>query len=84
METDHHTYITCHCGSSIIEQPFEQIWNVFMPILNHFEEMLTNSAPSEFRFNIKKNKNYNVFFFGKVIDLIVLFNVHIVKNFHLW
>jgi len=82
METDHHTYITCHCGTSIIEQPFEEIWNVLMSILNHFEEMLINLAPSKFRLNI--NKKFDSIFFVKVIDSIVLFNVHIVKSFHLW
>ncbi len=60
METDHHTYVTCHCGTGIIEQSFEEIWNVLMPILNHFEEMLTSLAPSKFRFHIN-NKKRNVF-----------------------
>jgi hypothetical protein len=83
METDHHTYVTCYCGTNIIEQPFEEIWNVLMVILNHFEEMLITLAPSKFRFNINILK-FDSFFFGKVIDLIGLFNVHIVKNFHLW
>jgi len=75
--------VTCHCGTSIIEQSFEEIWNVLMPILNHFEEMLTSLAPSKFRFHIN-NKKKRIFFFIKVVDLIVLFNVHIVKNFPLW
>jgi hypothetical protein len=60
METDHRTYISCHCGTSIIEQPFEEIWNVLMSILNHFEEMLITLAPSKFRLNIN-NKNSIVF-----------------------
>ncbi|CAF0830768.1 unnamed protein product [Adineta ricciae] len=46
LETDHRTFINCHCGTSIAEQSFEEIWNVLMPILNHFEEMFTQLAPS--------------------------------------
>ncbi|CAF0735438.1 unnamed protein product [Rotaria sordida] len=46
METDHRTYIICHCGTNIVEQSLEEIWNVLMPILNHFEAMLTNLAPN--------------------------------------
>ncbi|CAF4519735.1 unnamed protein product [Rotaria sp. Silwood1] len=46
METDHRTYIICHCGTNIVEQSLEEIWNVLMPILNHFEAVLTNLAPS--------------------------------------
>jgi hypothetical protein len=80
METDHHTYITCHCGTSIVEQPFEEIWNILMPILNHFEEMLTSLAPSKFASSRRKI----MFCFVKVIGLIGLFNVRIVKNFPLW
>jgi hypothetical protein len=54
METDHRTYVRCHCGTSIVEQSFEEIWNVLMPILNHFEEFLVNLAPSEFSINISE------------------------------
>ena len=54
METDHRTYIRCYCGTSIVEQPFEEIWIVLMSILNHFEDMLANLAPSKFMINIRK------------------------------
>jgi hypothetical protein len=83
METDHRTYIRCYCGTSIVEQPFEEIWNVFMSILNHFEDMLANLAPSKFIINIRKI-DFFLFFLKKVFDLIVRFNAHIAKNFHLW
>lgn len=53
METDHHTYIICHCGTSIVEQSLEEIWNVLMHILNHFEAMLIALAPSKFIFQDK-------------------------------
>jgi hypothetical protein len=46
METDHRTYVRCHCGTALTEQAFEEIWNVLMPLLNHFEDVLTNLAPS--------------------------------------
>ncbi|CAF3057785.1 unnamed protein product [Rotaria sp. Silwood2] len=46
METDHRTYVICHCGTNIVEQSLEEIWNILMPILNHFEIILTNLAPS--------------------------------------
>ncbi|UJR35944.1 hypothetical protein I4U23_028685 [Adineta vaga] len=46
IETDHRTFIKCHCGTAAAEQAFEEIWNVLMPILNHFEEMFTQLAPS--------------------------------------
>jgi hypothetical protein len=46
METDHHTYLICHCGTSLTDQPFEEIWNVLMPLLNHVEDLFTNLAPS--------------------------------------
>lgn len=62
METDHKTYIICHCGTSIVDQAFEEIWNVLMPILNHFEEMLTTLAPSKFRLESNENVFYSVFF----------------------
>ena len=42
METDHRTYIKFSCGTKIFEHAIEQIWNILMPILNHFEEMLIN------------------------------------------
>ena len=47
METDHQTYVICHCGTNIAEQPFEEIWNVLMPVLNHCEDMFTSLFPSE-------------------------------------
>ena len=47
METDHRTYIICHCGTTLVQQPFEEIWNVLMPILNHYEEMFVSLAPSK-------------------------------------
>ena len=50
METDHRTYIICHCGTSVVEQSFEEIWNVLMPILNHIEAMLMALAPSKYYF----------------------------------
>lgn len=46
METDHHTYIKCYCGTSIVEKSLEEIWSLLMSILNHIEEMFINFAPS--------------------------------------
>ncbi|CAF0907580.1 unnamed protein product [Adineta steineri] len=46
METDHRTYIKCHCGTSNLEKPFEEIWSLLMLILNHCEEMFLQTAPS--------------------------------------
>ncbi|CAF4532415.1 unnamed protein product, partial [Rotaria socialis] len=45
LETDHRTYFECRCGTSMVEQPLEEIWNLLMPILNHAEAMLTTIAP---------------------------------------
>ncbi len=39
--------MNCICGTSIIEKPFDNIWNVLMLILNHFEEMFRVLAPSK-------------------------------------
>ncbi|CAF2135119.1 unnamed protein product, partial [Rotaria magnacalcarata] len=45
LETDHRTYFECRCGTSVVEQPLEEIWNLLMSILNHVEAMLTTIAP---------------------------------------
>jgi hypothetical protein len=47
IETDHRTYVNCHCGTNTNEQPFHHIWNVLMLILNHFEELFRVLAPSK-------------------------------------
>ncbi|CAF3587059.1 unnamed protein product [Rotaria sordida] len=46
IETNHYTYINCYCGTNFTEQPFDNIWNVLMSILNLFEEMFKILAPS--------------------------------------
>ena len=51
LDTDHQTYINCYCATDIVNQPFEQIWNVLMLILNHFEDLFKTLAPSRFQFN---------------------------------
>ncbi|UJR10108.1 hypothetical protein I4U23_014330 [Adineta vaga] len=46
LETDHQTYINCRCGTNIQDQPFEQIWNVLMLLLNHFEDLFKTLTPN--------------------------------------
>ncbi|CAF0747472.1 unnamed protein product [Adineta ricciae] len=46
LDTDHQTYINCYCATDINNQPFEQIWNVLMLILNHFEDLFKTLAPN--------------------------------------
>jgi hypothetical protein len=55
IETDHQTYINCLCGTNVLEQPFDNIWNILMILLNHFEEMFRVLAPSKFLYIIKRN-----------------------------
>ncbi|CAF0970354.1 unnamed protein product [Rotaria sp. Silwood1] len=51
IETNHHTYINFSCGTNLTEQPFDNIWNVLMSLLNLFEEMFKNLAPSLFNYD---------------------------------
>jgi hypothetical protein len=47
LETDHQSYVNCICGTTVSEQPFDNIWNVLMILLHHFEDMFRIYAPSK-------------------------------------
>ena len=84
IETDHRTFIICSCGTNIGQQPFEEIWNILMPILNHFEEMFLNFAPSknESSFNRQVELVFSLHF--QAVNTIDSFNVPYALNFRLW
>lgn len=83
LETDHQSYVNCICGTTVSEQPFDNIWNVLMILLHHFEDMFRIYAPSKILL-IEIIKKESILTFVKIINFIVLFNVHIVMNIHLW
>lgn len=64
METDHRTYITCRCGTSMPEQPFEEIWNVLMPMLNQMEALLACLTPSKLNYSLISEILNFIFFFS--------------------